>query len=212
MFFLTFLFVNYVFEKDIKSGYVLLNKLSKLGLDSQKALSLINSVISETNKELFKLNLKEEKIKEPNPIKRLELDESITKTTFFNLFLSIKENKSLFILYEEEDVFDTIFDILNLEESFKRESYTIIDFSIVESFGINSLESFEIVIFKSIEKIDILLLKEILKVYKGKKIFCSDKLLFLEEQRDDIFEILKPYYVDFNSTFKKWVEQEMQGS
>lgn len=203
LFFLTFLFVNYVFGKDIKSGFILLNKLSKLGLDSQKALDLINRVINETNKELSKLNLKEEKIRESSPIKRVEIDENITKTTFFNLFLSVKENKTLFILYEEEDIFDIVFDIINLEESFRKESYTVIDFSTVESFGINSLESFEIVIFKSIEKIDILLLKEILKVYNGKKIFCSEKLLFLEEEREDIFELLKAYYLDFNSIFKK---------
>lgn len=213
--YLSYLFVNFVMDADTEAGAVLLSKLKRTGMDDAKIIGFINSCISEANKVLYGMDLKES-IK-PASFPRLfaKLDLSISSNPVFSHFLNsfIKLNtgdgKRMLIRHDDESYCHYLLSrILACEEAgLKSRIVCVVPCANITDDALypEDFAGFDLVIFKGLDKLSLYHRQWLIKFWKsfeGKIIATVNSESMFDIFQKELYEVMKNHLVEFPSYIK----------
>ncbi len=213
--FLSYLATIFIMEKDRYTGYVLINRLKRLGLDKNKALSVLNEIVYEGNKILENIGLR--KVLKPvsNPSISLNLEKIFPKNIYFanliNKFKTVKEHniKRISIRYDDETfsqyLLQKILEIPEFGMEYKSFCYLPVENINFEDLLPEDLSGFDVVIFENIDKINpnsFKNLKFIWKEFEGTIITTFSYNSLLDFDNPQLYELIKENIIEIPSIFK----------
>ncbi|MRJ02755.1 MAG: HDOD domain-containing protein [Epsilonproteobacteria bacterium] len=212
--YLTLLAQKFVFAKDKNSGFILLQRMQRLGFTLQEAKQWLDFIIENTNKKVARIGL-EKKIPKPDmPNQMISLESYLGSGGYAAYFLEkiddlSREAQRLAIRYEDEAYSHYVLDIvLNHERfTFLTMPFAIIPCDVLEDdeLPLAMLEGFDLLIFKNIDRLDRRLFKEFEKIWKdfeGKIIVTFSTYSMIEYDQPHLYEVVREQIVDFPSYYQ----------
>ncbi len=212
--YLSILALKHLFSSDKYSGYLLYNRLSRMGLDMLETKKFIDELIEQTNTQLHSIGV-------TKPIRHKEIPSSqyllssimgsgiyvdyVSKS--FSLF--DKKVDRLSLRYEDEMYSHDILEkILNMEEySLKQLPFCVIPCDKLEDddLYLDQFKAFDILVFKNIDKLPEHLFKDFQKIwndFEGKCIATYQASSMLDFEDTKLYNLLQPFVVDFPSYYQ----------
>jgi len=213
--YLTYLFVNFVMDSDMEAGVILFSKLKRTGMEDAKILEFINSCISEANKVLSDMDVKENSRQVSFPRMNSKPESLIDGNPTFSHFMeSIRKSNSgggkrMVIRYDDESYCHYILSrILAGDVSGLRPRIVcmipcanITD----DAMHFEDFSGFDLVIFKELDKLSLYHRQWLLKfwtLYEGKIISTVNSASMFDIFQKELYEVMKDHFVEFPSYMK----------
>ncbi|MBF0605987.1 MAG: hypothetical protein SFH39_01270 [Candidatus Magnetobacterium sp. LHC-1] len=222
--YLIFMTAEAIIESKKTSINVLLNRLLKTGMDSDRLLTFMDNIVKEANSILKDIGRK-------GSIKTMSTTRTSVRTrdlfakdpqstTFVNNITRFTQTRRLIIRYEDEPYTHYILSKLIDSEDFSMYSsmFCVIPCEnlVQDDMSLESFSYFGLVILKNFDRLSKNLLRSLLKLwgtFDGSIIMTFSTYGIFDYQMRDLFNFLNPYIVDFPSPFsdekiyRKMVEQ-----
>ena len=210
--YLTFLALQYIISKDKRSGYMLLNRLIKLGLNTQKALSFLNKAIHDTNEKL-KIAGVDDKIGSISfPSFKIKISDNFGKTKDIEYFIEkltkVSNEHINRVAFRYEDSFAAMKLINNVINSIDF-NFNSLPFCVIPCHNLKDDElklelfnGFDLVIFKDIEKLPKNLFKDFRKLWRdfeGKIFVTFSTYSMIDFYQKELFLLIRDFIVDIPS-------------
>ena len=205
---------RYTLNNDRRSGYIFFERMKRFGFDEAEARHWLVQQMEEVKKKIGQIGL-ETNIKPPaTPHSGIKVDMLLGTNNYSKEFLDFvekfdKEGERFAVRYEDSGFFHLVLEtILNSEKfNFIDQPFCVIPCDILkdEELPLAMFEGFDLVIFKDIHKLPEELLSDfrhIWKEFEGKILVTFDQKACLEYENIDLYELLRPFLVDFPSYYQ----------
>jgi len=209
--YLSMLALRFLFANDNFSGYLLFGRLQRLGMSVDQSKAFIDELIQSTNDQLSKIGIESALRYKDIPSSQYTLSSILGSGIYveylaksFSLF--DKNGTRLALRYEDESfAHDILEKILNLSEyGFRKEPFCVVPCErlVDEDLYLDQFKSFDIVIFKNVDKLPKRLFKDFEKIWKdfeGKCIATYSSYSMIDFDNEVLYQLLNPFVVDFPS-------------
>ena len=213
VFYLTMLATISVLQKNRRAAYILLNRLSRLGMNTGKALEFVNDTVSSSNNALSNMGLRRSLKPLSIPSYNLNINKLFPENIYFSYLtdrLKLGEDTGRVVLRHEDRGFTgfVLSLILNAKNlSFHKESFCIIPCGNIfdEELNKNMFEGFDTVVFRDIDLLPNNLENDFYKIwesFEGKLIVTYSPYSYIDFKRENLYRVLNPYVIDIPSFFK----------
>ncbi len=212
--FLSFLTTIYILDKDKETGYVLVNRLNKLGMNSNKAIDFLNNIVFEGNQILENIGLRKSLRPASFPSFAYNLKKIFPEEMHFNYlhrsFNKIRDKKIKRVALRFDDFtfgHYVLHKFLNSPEfDFYTQSFCVIPCNNLEDEDIlpEVFSGFDYIIFQEIDKLPEYLFKDFLNLWKkfeGTIFVTYSTYSFIDFKRKDLFNLFKDYIIYLPSSF-----------
>jgi hypothetical protein len=213
--YLTFIAISFIIDKDREGGSVLINILSRTGMDEGEIMVFLNERISEANNVLKSLGLKKKIASVTLPHSSFKNASYLHKGIHYKYFMQSFENfvmmksiNRMALRYEDPKYTHFILKKLITSDDFglKSKSFCVIPCKNIshDELYIEDFSFFDLVIFKDIDRLPVSHMKEFVKLwesFEGKIIATFSSFSFLDIDNKDLYLLLKNHIVDFPSYF-----------
>ncbi|BCD67832.1 HDOD domain-containing protein [Nitratiruptor sp. YY09-18] len=200
--YLVLLAMEYIVDKNKYSGYILLNRLKRYGLSLQEAKTFLNNIITEVNSYLEKMDA-EKKIEFVKfPTVSYSLENYLGTGIYFDYVRARlesvnKEHNRVALRYDDEVYAHLVLEkILNFDDyRFHKVPFVVIDVQNLEDedLPLDQFSSFDMVIFKNIDRLPQRLFQDFAKIYKdfeGDVIVTYSMHSFIDYTNPDLFTLI----------------------
>ncbi len=210
--YLSFLATIGIIQRDRKAGYILLNRLSRFGMETGKTIEFINSIINASNNGLSNMGLRRSIRTFSIPTYSINLKKIFPENLHFDYltdtFSKVSYTKRAALRHEDRGFISYLLGfLLNAQGStFLKDSFCIIPCKNIddEELSVNLFEGFDTIIFKDIDLLKKELLDDFKKIwleFEGNIIATYSTYSFLDFDFPDMYSLLRPYVIDFPSYF-----------
>ncbi len=212
--FLSFLTTIYILDKDKETGYLLINRLNKLGMNSNKAMDFLNDIVFEGNQILENIGLRKSLRPVSFPSFSYNLKKIFPEEMHFNYlhrsFNKIRDKKFKRVALRFDDFtfgHYVLHKFLNSPEfDFNTKSFCVIPCGNLddEDMLLEVFSGFDYIIFQEVDKLPQHLFKEFLNLWKkfeGTIFATYSTYSFIDFKRKDLFNIFKDFIVYLPSSF-----------
>jgi hypothetical protein len=213
--YLTFIATSFIIDKDREIGSVLINILSRTGMDEGEILDFLNERISEANHVLESLGLKKKIASVKLPHSSFKIGNYLHKDIHYKYFMKSFKNFNMMksinrmaLRYEDTKYTHFILNKLMTSGDFglKAKVYCVIPCKNIshDELYIEDFSFYDLVIFKDIDRLPVSHIKEFVKLgdsFEGKIIATFNSFSFLDFDNKDLYPLLKNHIVDFPSYF-----------
>ncbi|MEO2069553.1 MAG: HDOD domain-containing protein [Desulfurobacteriaceae bacterium] len=208
--YLMFLTVLSIVGKDKKSAYILLGRLRKLGMNTEKAIKFLSNVVDNANDALYHMGLRRSlrMFSYPSRSIRAQRIFPVRDNIYFKYLVdTVASVKKRLVLRHEDRTFTgfVLNVILNAEEfEFRNKAFCVIPCKNLQDteLEIEDFSTFNILVFKDVDLLDKELLNDFKKVWENFDgiIICTySTYSFLDWENPDLYSILREYVVDVPS-------------
>ena len=209
--YLSMLALRFLFANDHYSGYLLFGRLQRLGMSVGQSKAFIDELVQSTNRQLNRIGIKTSIRPKDIPSAQYTLSSILGSGIYVDYlaksFLLFEKKSTRLALRYEDECFahDILEKILNLEEhASRKEPFCVIPCEnlIDDDLYLDQFKSFDIIIFKNIDKLPEKLLPDFNKIWKdfeGHCIATYSSYSFIDFQNNDLYQSLNPFVVDFPS-------------
>jgi len=212
--YLSILGTKFIMQNDEKAGFIMLNRLSRFGIDSIKFSSFLKNIINDANLTIRDLGVSKEistSIQKINYIPNIEGENAKEQTKieipntlqdFYDIFTqTLTKLKRVCVRYEDKAY--TMLKIENLINFIKETQKGVLGVIDLNTFEIPSYEDIsflDILVLKDIDNIeDIGKLKAILDSFEGYIIMTLRNDIDLETINNGLFNIIVEFTIEFPS-------------
>ncbi len=212
--YLSFLTTIYILDKDKETGYILINRLNKLGMNANKAMDFLNEIVFEGNQILENIGLRKSLRNISFPSFSYNLKKIFPEEMHFNYlrrsFTKIRDKKINRVALRFDDFtfgHYVLHKFLNSPEfDFNNKSFCIIPCANLEDEDIllEVFSGFDYIVFQEIDKLPDYLFKDFLNLWKkfeGTIFVTYSSYSFIDFKRKDLFNLFKDYIVYLPSSF-----------
>jgi hypothetical protein len=212
--YLTFLAGKFIVERDRESGYVLMRRLRRTGMDEEKLRHFMERCLKETNtiiKDLGMIGSVKGATASPSAAIRTYLPKETEYEALIKSFMDFQkpDMRRMALRYEDDDYTHYILGKI-LEASdmgLSEKVYCVVPCENLDQveFYVELFSYFHLVVFKNIDKLPKNLIRDFTKIWNefdGQIIVTYSKYDFIDLDKRDLFAFLKRYVVDFPSYFE----------
>lgn len=212
--YLTILAQKFILAKDHLSGYILFTRLRRYGLNLKDAKEFLNTIIENVNKQLTKIGTTKRLLKVEYPSYSFSIDgimgNNIYADYFKNRLIKFDEEGTRLALRFEDSYFaHKLLDALLQSENMKLRTlpYCVIPCERLadEDMSLELFNSFDLIIFKNIDKLPQELFKDFKKIwndFEGKIILTYAKESMIDFDNEQLYEMIRNVIVDVPSYFQ----------
>jgi len=208
--YLTFLVVLAIIGKDRKSAYILLGRLKRLGMSTNKAMEFLSTVVDNANDALYHMGLRRNlrMFSYPSRSIRAQRIFPVRDNIYFKYLVErgASAKNRLALRHEDRTFTGYILDIiLNAEEfDFRNKAFCIVPCENLSDSEIDpeDFSSFDIIVFRNIDLLQKELIKDFKKIWKnfeGTVICTYSTYSFLDWENPELHKIIRKYVVDIPS-------------
>jgi len=208
--YLTFLTVLAIVGKDRKSAYILLGRLKRLGMNADKAMEFLSTVVENANDALYHMGLRRSLRMFSYPsrsIRAQRLFPARDNVYFKYLIEKVASAKKRLVLRHEDRTFTgyVLGIILNAEEfGFRNKAFCIVPCENLSDSEIDpeDFSSFDIIVLRNVDLLEKELLSDFKKIWKdfdGTVICTYSTYSLLDWENPELYETLREYVVDIPS-------------
>jgi hypothetical protein len=210
--YLSYLVVNFVMDADMEAGVVLFSKLKRTGMEETKIMGFINSCISEANKVLSGMDVKESIKPVVYPRLLANPESIINNNPAFAHFLKsiIKSNagdgKRMVIRYDDESYCHYLLNRLLVSDvaGLKSRIVCVVPCANLtdDAMYFEDFASFDLVIFKGLDKLTLYHRQWLIRFwesYEGKIIATVNSESIFDIFQKELYEVMKDHFVEFPS-------------
>ncbi len=212
--FLSFLTTIYILDKDKESGYVLINRLNKLGMNSNKAVDFINNIVFEGNQILENIGLRKSLRTVSFPSFSYNLKKIFPEEMYFNYLhrtfekINLKKIKRVAVRFDDFTFGHYVLHrFLNSPEfDFNTKSFCVVPCANLEDEDmlLEVFSGFDYIIFQEVDKLPKHLFKDFVNLWKKFEgtIFATYSMYsFIDFNNKDLFNLFKDFIVYLPSYF-----------
>jgi hypothetical protein len=212
--YLSFMTTIYILDKDREIGYLLVNRLKRLGMNSNKAIKFLNQIVFEGNQILENIGLRKSLKAVSFPTFSYNLQSMFPQEIHFNYlhrsFSKIIDKKIKRVALRFDDFtfgHYVLHKFLNSPEfDFNTKSFCVIPCANLEDEDIllEVFSGFDYILFQEIDKLPDYLFKDFLNLwekFEGTIFVTYSSYSFIDFERRDLFNLLKNYIVYLPSPF-----------
>ncbi|WP_163327794.1 HDOD domain-containing protein [Desulfurobacterium thermolithotrophum] len=195
-----------IIGKDRKKTHILVNRLKRLGMDTNKVMEFLNTVIENTNDALYNMGLRRSVRVLPFSVQTIKLSKIFPKDNIYFDYIvnAIASSKGRIAFRHEDRIFSGyILDfVLNVEDfDFNTKSFCIIPCEnlLEDELNIEDFSGFDIIVFKDFDLLSKKLFKdfkEIWQKFEGTIICTYSTYSFMDWDRPDLYNLVKGSIVD----------------
>jgi len=211
--YLTFLAAKFIIERDRESGYTLMRRLKRTGMDDEKLRNFMERCLKETNSILKDIGLSGV-VKGATPSSshaiRVYLPKEVEYETLIKNFMDFQkpEMRRMALRYEDDDYTHYILGkiVEASDMGLNARVYCVVPCENLDQIElyVELFSYFHLVIFKNIDKLPKNLVKDFAKIWNefdGEIIVTYSKYSFIDLDRRELFAFFKRFVVDFPSYF-----------
>ncbi|WP_200762388.1 HDOD domain-containing protein [Nitrosophilus alvini] len=211
--YLTILALEFILSSDKRSGYILLNRLKRFGMDNSKAISFLNETIFDANEMLENIGVKDKIRSVSLPTFSISMERILGKELHFSAYadkIKIVDQSTKRAAFRYEDPFFANFLIdlvLNASDySFEKMPFCIVPCDILddEDLKLEMFSGFDLIIFKNIDKLKEELFEEFSKIWRdfeGNVFVTYNAYSFIDFKNEKLHKILRDFIIDTPSYF-----------
>ncbi len=212
--FLSFLTTTFILDKDKETGFLLINRLNKLGMNTNKAIDFLNEIVFEGNQILENIGLRKSLRSVSFPSFSYNLKKIFPEDMYFNYlrrsFNQIRDKKIRRVALRFDDfVFGhyVLHRFLNSPEfDFNTKSFCVVPCGNLDDEDMlpEVFSGFDYIIFQEVDKLPKHLFKDFFnlwKKYEGTIFATYSMYSFIDFKEKDLFNLIRDYIIYLPSSF-----------